>query len=56
VIGVVNPRVIKRRSVAVALLENAWIGDITGTLSTEAIIQFLHLVGIIAEQVLHTGS
>ncbi|KAK1602185.1 hypothetical protein QYE76_017324 [Lolium multiflorum] len=56
VVAAVNPRVIKRRSVASALPENAWIRDITGTLSTEASIQFLHLVDITAEQELHPGS
>lgn len=50
VVATLSPRVIKCRWVASALPENAWIRDISGTLSTEAIILFLQLADITAEQ------
>lgn len=56
VVAAVNPHAIKHRTIASALPESAWIRDITATHSTEAIIQFLHLVDIIGEQELQPDS
>jgi hypothetical protein len=47
VLAAVNPRTIKRLTVAAVLPDSAWIRRITGTLSTEVIIQFHHLVDIV---------
>jgi hypothetical protein len=56
VLAAVNPRTIKRLTVVASLPDSAWIRGITGTLSTKAIIQFLHLVDIVAEQELQPDT
>jgi hypothetical protein len=56
VVAAVNPHAIKRRTITSALPESAWIRDITATHSTEATIQFIHLVDIIGEQELQPDS
>jgi hypothetical protein len=53
---VVNLRTIKTLTVVIALPHSAWIIGITGTLATEAIIQFLHLVDIVVEQELQPDT
>jgi hypothetical protein len=50
VFATVSNRSVKSRTVANALPENAWIRDISGTLSVEGVGNFLHLVDIFAEQ------
>ncbi|KAM0873017.1 hypothetical protein ACQ4PT_038342 [Festuca glaucescens] len=56
VLAAINPRALKTRKVATALPGNAWIQDISGALSADGVIQFLHLVDLLEAQQLSSDN